>query len=271
GSIKPNIRHLEAAAGAIGLIKAVMAVDKGIIPPQARLNKLNTSVNWKESGIQIVREKTEWNQLDGPRRAAVCSYGYGGTVSHAVIEQTPVPFTTDTIQDSGETLLVLSAPHEKRLAKQCTTQAEWISTAGRSENLKTIAAILSLRRAQHDFRAAFVVSRHSEAAYALSSFAEGAPGAWAVQGRTLENGISREAVWVFSGHGAQWTDMGKKLLNNPIFRKTIAPLDSIVFRELGFFAIASLGSGVSQNSDEIQVLTYLMQVGLSQVLKFWGV
>lgn len=75
GSIKPNIGHLEAAAGAISLIKAAMAVDKGLIPPQTRLTKLITKVDWANSGLHVAREATEWSDLEGPRRAAVCSYG----------------------------------------------------------------------------------------------------------------------------------------------------------------------------------------------------
>ena len=59
GSIKPNIGHLEAGAGVMGFIKAIMAVNKGIVPPQANLNKLNSRVNWEETGMQVVREPTK--------------------------------------------------------------------------------------------------------------------------------------------------------------------------------------------------------------------
>ncbi|TVY21776.1 6-methylsalicylic acid synthase [Lachnellula arida] len=271
GSIKPNVGHLEAAAGAISLVKAVLAVDKGLIPPQARLNNLNTRVDWKKSGLQVVRERTEWTEADGPRRAAICSYGYGGTVSHAIIEQSPILLPPGQEKEDGPTLLVISAPQEKRLAVQSAAQYEWISANGRSESLKSIAATLGHHRAQHDFRAAFVVSSHDEAAEALKSFTKGTVGDWAIQGRTSDNNISEEVVWVFSGHGAQWADMGKELLRNPIFHQTVAHLDSIVSQELGYSAVESLRTGSFQESDEIQVLTYLVQVGLSQVLKSKGI
>ena len=271
GSIKPNVGHLEAAAGAISLVKAVLAVNKGRLPPQTRLNRLNTMVNWEKSGLYVVRESTEWSESNGPRRAAICSYGYGGTVSHAIIEQSPVPFPTGQEKEGGSTLLVLSAPQEKRLAAQSAAQAEWISPTGESESLKAIAATLAQRRSHHDFRAAFVVSSHAEAAEALSSFTKGTTGEWVAQGRTFGNGVSREAVWIFSGHGAQWADMGKELLQNPLFYQTVAPLDSIVSQELGYSAVESLKTGAFQASDEIQVLTYLVQIGLSQLLKSKGI
>ncbi|KAI2604431.1 acyl transferase domain-containing protein [Hypoxylon fragiforme] len=272
GSIKPNVGHLEAAAGAISLVKAVMAVNKGEIPPQARLQKLNTRVNWEKSGLQVVQEKTEWiEEGNRPRRAAVCSYGYGGTVSHAIIEQSPVAVPMAREEEDRPTLLLLSAPQEKRLAIQSAAQAEWLESSGKCESLKSVAATLARRRAHHDLRAAFVVGSHAEAAEAMNSFTKGTTGEWVSQGRAFETGISREAVWIFSGHGAQWADMGKELLENPVFRQTVAPLDEIVSRELGYSALDSLKRGDFQESDEIQVLTYLVQVGLSQLLQCQGI
>lgn len=271
GSIKPNVGHLEAAAGAISLVKAVMAVNNGLLPPQARLNKLNTRVDWKNSGLQVVRERTEWVEPNGPRRAAICSYGYGGTVSHAIIEQSPV--LTPAVQEKAgsATLLVLSAPQEKRLAVQSAAQSEWISSNGQSESLEAIGATLSQHRAQHDFRAAFVVSNHTEAAEVFNSISKGTTSEWSAQRRISDNSISKDVVWVFSGHGAQWADMGKELLHNPIFHQTVLHLDSIVSQELGYSAIESLRSGSFEDSDEIQVLTYVVQIGLSQVLKSKGI
>nr|APX44008.1 polyketide synthase [Pestalotiopsis microspora] len=272
GSIKPNVGHLEAAAGAISLVKAVMAVSKGEIPPQTRLNKLNTRVDWDKSGLQIVREKVSWDDAEGPRRAAVCSYGYGGTVSHAIIEQSPLPAAIGHKMRSGApTLLVLSAPQEKRLAIQSAVQAEWMFDKGHAHTLETIASTLALRRAHHDHRAAFVVSSHEEAAEALSSFTNGTAGDWSAQGRSFASGPSREAVWVFSGHGAQWADMGKELLLDPVFYQAVSPLDDIVLQELGYSAIETLEAGNFQDSDVIQVLTYLVQIGLSEILKSKGV
>lgn len=204
GSIKPNVGHLEAAAGTIGLIKSVLAVHKGQLAPQTNLNKLNTRVDWKKSGLYVVRDTTKWSDHDGPRRAAICSYGYGGTVAHTVIEQSPVEFPSSSAEDSGPTLLVISAPQEKRLAVQTTTQAAWISTGGTDESLQAIATTLSQHRAQHDFRAAFVVSSHEEAAKVLDRFSKGDADDWTAQGRIFDSGINIDAVWVFSGHGAQW-------------------------------------------------------------------
>jgi 6-methylsalicylic acid synthase len=272
GSIKPNVGHLEAAAGAISLIKAVMAVKKGVIPPQTRLNKLNTRVDWAKSGLQVVRDRIDWSDSDGPRRAAICSYGYGGTVSHAVIEQSQHRISAPRNNNGNPALLLLSAPQGKgRLAIQSTAQAEWLSSAGQDESLNAIAVTLSQRRAHHDFRAAFVVSNHAEAVEIMNSFSKGIEGDWVTNSRVFDSSVSKDIVWVFSGHGAQWADMGKELLDNSLFYHTIAPLDSIVVKELGYSAIGSLRAGTFEASDEIQVLTYLVQVGLGQLLLSKGI
>jgi 6-methylsalicylic acid synthase len=271
GSIKPNIGHLEAAAGAISLVKAVMAVKKGRVPPQAMLNNLNTRVDWANSGLHVVRETTDWSDIDGPRRAAICSYGYGGTVSHAIIEQSAQPFLPTQESDGRPTLLLLSAPQGKqRLVIQSAAQAEGICSNGKSENLRAIASTLSKRRAHHDYRAAFVVSSHTEAAEILRSFSQGIETEWSSQGRSFDSNVSKAVVWVLTGHGAQWAKMGLELLEDPLFYHNLAPLDLIVKQELGYSAIDSLRSGTFEASDEIQVLTYLVQVGLVQVLRSKG-
>ncbi|KAK1239803.1 hypothetical protein MKX08_007245 [Trichoderma sp. CBMAI-0020] len=59
GSIKPNVGHMGVAAGAIGMAKTVLAVYKGELPPQTRLQKLNTRINWAEAGLKVVQETTK--------------------------------------------------------------------------------------------------------------------------------------------------------------------------------------------------------------------
>lgn len=108
GSIKPNIGHLESGAGVMGFIKSVLAIRYGQIPPQANLIQLNRKINWEASGIKVSKDVKPWPEIEGERRAAVCSYGYGGTVSHAIIEATPLglPFVR-TCSDQKPTILLV--------------------------------------------------------------------------------------------------------------------------------------------------------------------
>jgi 6-methylsalicylic acid synthase len=80
GSVKPNTGHLEGGAGVVGLIKAALALHHEQIPPTAGLRTLTPTVDWANNGLRVPTEVEPWQRTDGtPRRAAVCSYGYGGT------------------------------------------------------------------------------------------------------------------------------------------------------------------------------------------------
>ncbi|KAF2706355.1 6-methylsalicylic acid synthase [Pleomassaria siparia CBS 279.74] len=277
GSIKPNVGHLEAAAGAIGFVKAVLAVHKNELAPQALLKKLNTRVDWKKSGLEVVQKCSPWPVTGSLRRAAICSYGYGGSVSHAVIEQTPPVHINrqneeeERLQSDGLVSLVLSASQEKRLAIQASSLAAWLSAGGKTSTLRGICSTLAQRRAQHDYRTSFIVGSHEEAINALTDFAKGATIDYMANTRVLPADVRKDVVWVFSGHGAQWPNMGKELLKDAIFYQALTIVDKVIHDEAGFSAIAALESGDIGGSDTIQILTYVVQFGLSQVLKSKGI
>ena len=153
GSIKPNIGHLEAGAGVMGFIKAVLTINKGIMPPQANLTSLNSSIRWEDAGVRVVQDAVEWPVSDKIRRAGVCSYGYGGTVSHAVIEEfipNAVPWTDSEQPGSMSTILLLSAPQEKRLTLQAEKYRLWLSMDGMKDKFESIVTTLGTRRGHLD-------------------------------------------------------------------------------------------------------------------------
>lgn len=278
GSIKPNIGHLEAAAGAIGFVKAVLSVNKGTLAPQTLLSKLNTKIDWDNSGLNVVREEMAWpkNLEDptAPRRAAVCCYGYGGSVCHAIIEEPPALKSTghNSIDISSPALpvtLVMSAPQEKRLSIAASALAEWLSSQGQSENLVEIARTLAQRRTMHDYRASFVVTDHEDAICALTKFSNGVRGQWVTSNRTKSS--RKSVVWVYSGHGAQWQDMGKSLVNNPNFRSAIDEIEPVIQREATFSVLESLERGDLGDTAKIQILTFAMHIGLTALLKSHGI
>ena len=278
GSIKPNIGHLEAGAGVMGFIKASMAVFKGVVPPQANLNKLSSRIKWEETNLQVVREPTKWESPNSTRRAAICSYGYGGTVSHAVIEQleekgidSPGLGAVLGSDKPGLLVLTISSPQEKRLSAQAKTIASWLLAGGKDQSLSSIASTLALRRGHHDYRAAVVARSHEEASKTLSAFAQDLDDCEAISSRVATGSDNPGTVWLFSGHGAQWKQMGQGLLGNLAFREAIAPTEEIVKTEAGFSALTALKDGDFDASDRVQILTYVMQIGLAEVLRANGV
>ena len=91
GAVKTNLGHLEAAAGIAGFIKAVLAVQRGHIPPNLHFETPNPHIPFEDMRLKVVAEPTDWPSSGRPRRAGVSSFGFGGTNAHVVIEQGPEP------------------------------------------------------------------------------------------------------------------------------------------------------------------------------------
>ena len=277
GSVKANIGHLEAGAGAVGFMKAVMAIQSGRIPPQANLKTLNKKIDWANAGITVPTEALDWPSTDGPRRASIASYGYGGTVSHALIEQGPER-KTQQIENAGDfpTVLLLSAPQEKRNVTYAATLKAWMEGAGATAATISVASTLATRRGHHDFRSGLVVESRGQALKLLERFVDQPTGSVdpklgsLISGRALnkkESGL----VWLFSGHGAQWPGMGQELMaKEPVFRDAIFGLDGVIRKEAGFSAVHALTKADFDTTDKIQILTYAVQIGLAALLQSKG-
>ncbi len=87
GSIKSQIGHLKAAAGIAGILKATLAVSRGIIPPSAGFSTPNETVNWKENPFYVPIDAVKWDKnKNNPLRAGISAFGFGGTNFHITIE-----------------------------------------------------------------------------------------------------------------------------------------------------------------------------------------
>ncbi len=280
GSIKSNIGHLEAGAGVMGFIKAIMAIQHGIIPPQANLTNPSKKIDWRKSMLQTVVEPTIWPANGRPRRAAVASYGYGGTVSHAVIEAPPFqpPSIRRLIMGSSvsgrSTILLLSAPQSSRIKNMAARLARWLEDRKPNDpvSLDSVAYTLAVRRGHHKFRTALVAENRADAINILSSIAQGRQHPQVYSGLALSKDAHKGLVWVFSGHGSHWKEMGQTLLvANPAFAEALEEMEPIIQKEMSFSATAALRSGEFETTDRIQILTYVMQIGLAAVLRASGI
>ncbi|CZR60816.1 related to 6-methylsalicylic acid synthase [Phialocephala subalpina] len=240
-SAKPNIGHLEAGSGVVGFMKAVLSIQNGIIAPQANVQILNQTVNHK-------------------RRAAVCSCGYGGSVSHLALESAPhMSNEVSETQVPDYSIILLSAPQQKRLVAGATALSEWISETGKSLPRSTIANTLASRREHHDFRLGFVVTSHEHAIDSIKRYTVDMGGkvpkntknSQIIQNRCFDDEYARGAVWLFSGHGAQWSDMGKELLEkDPVFSATIQELEPIVRGKMEFSIMQMLRDGSFPSTEQ---------------------
>ena len=271
GSVKPNVGHLEGGAGVVGLIKAALALHHETIPPTAGLKTLTPAVDWANSGLRVPTEVEKWERTDGvPRRAAVCSYGYGGTIAHILMEEAPAIATPSTDSAAtSPTVIPISARSSSRLRVQALALADRLRDGGHP--IDRVAATAWRRRSHESARAAVVADDVDGLVAGLDALANDVPDPALVTGTALA-AASDGAVWVFSGHGSHWAGMGRQLLERePAFAAVVDAIDPVFRDELGFCARDALSTGELGGTDRVQALTFAMQVGLAAVLRERGV
>ncbi|AGL13749.1 type I polyketide synthase [Actinoplanes sp. N902-109] len=217
GSVKSNIGHLEATAGLAGVIKVLLAMRHGMVPPSLHADLLNPAIAFEELNLEVVREP--YTLPAGPYRAGVSSFGWGGTNAHVVLhtppDAPPAP-DGDTTPQPGQ--LVLSA-HEPAALLQRSRDIAAMLAAGAPAG--PIAANLAWRRDHFQHRVAVVHDAATDAAELLTAFAEQdadsiadtagvvMPVPGVVAGHARRPG---RVAFVFPGQGTQWAGLGRELL-----------------------------------------------------------
>lgn len=270
GAVKTNIGHLEAAAGIAGFIKAALSVQRGKIPPNLHFSKWNPAIDPSSTRLFVPTEMTPWPAAEGPRRAAVSSFGLGGTNAHVVLEQGPEPATGSAPADPIATLVV-SGKNEQRVADWAATLADWIEGPGAGVPLADIARTLNHHRSRYA-KFATVSARDTEQALAgLRAVAGGYPVPGVVGTRTAVRG--KGTVFLYSGQGSQWAGMGRQLLlDEPAFAAAVDELEPDFVAQVGFSLRQVLESGEPVvGIDRIQPVLVGMQLALTALWRSHGV
>ncbi|TPG23802.1 polyketide synthase, partial [Mycobacterium hodleri] len=271
GAVKSNLGHLESAAGVAGVIKAVLALQRGRIPANLGYENPNPHIPFDKLRLKVVAEATPWSAVGRPRRAGVSSFGFGGTNAHVVLEQGPVPVVGAAVDSGAVTTLVVSGKSAERVASMAGMLAQWMDGDGGGVALAEVAHTLNHHRARHQ-RFATVCARDRAGAVAgLRALAAGqsAVGVVGPQAEVPRPGT----VFVFSGQGSQWAGMGRRLLaEEPAFAAAVAGLEPVFLEQVGFSLQQVLRDGEPVGGDaRVQPVLMGLQLALTELWRSHGV
>ncbi|MGW2426799.1 type I polyketide synthase, partial [Streptomyces sp. NPDC001709] len=119
GSIKSNIGHTSAAAAVAGVIKMVMAMRHGVLPPTLHVDEPSPHIDWESGEVRLLTQAREWAAEGRPRRAGVSSFGVSGTNAHIIVEEAPAEeHALEGERPVGVVPVVLSARNDVALRAQ---------------------------------------------------------------------------------------------------------------------------------------------------------
>ncbi|KAK6541942.1 hypothetical protein TWF694_007715 [Orbilia ellipsospora] len=269
GSVKSNIGHLESCAALAGIIKTVEALQRGKIPPQMHFKTPNPKIDFTRMHIPTTVE--DWpHTASGVRRAAINSFGFGGTNGHAVLEYHPQEYSTDRGL-KRPFLFLISAENEASLDQLCRSYADYVERE--QPSLVDLAYTLTARRTIFRKSRVFIADSCSQLAAKLrEDHSSSKP-------LTKNPEKFEKLAYVFTGQGAQWVQMGKGLIEtSSLFKSVLEECDRI---------LQSLPDGPDwsiidelekpKSSSRIYIATFsqplctALQLGLIELWKSWGI
>ncbi|MEN3615158.1 amino acid adenylation domain-containing protein [Plantactinospora sp. ZYX-F-223] len=213
GSVKTNVGHLDTAAGVTGLIKTMLALQHGKLPPSLHFTRPNPGIDFADSPFYVNTELTDWPAKLYPRRAGVSAFGFGGTNVHMVLEQAP-PAAPD-VADERPQLLVLSARTEAALDAASDRLVDHLRDHP-EQPLSDVAFTLQRGRVRFGYRRSVVVRDRQEAVAALTSRPR-PPIRTRADGRQ-----NSEVAFMFAGLGDQYAGMAEGLYQTAgVFRAAL--------------------------------------------------
>ena len=258
GSVKTNIGHLEAAAGVAGIIKTVLAMNRGVIPRHLHFQVPRPEIDWERLPLQVTATPTDWPIADDtPRRAGVSGFGWSGTNAHVVLEgygngqgvdgqgpehwnagpplqiaiSQPASVTEPAPQQDGlapraTRFLPLSGKSDTALRESAGHYLAWLDERAGAPLLADMAWTAAVGRSHFNLRAGLVFHDESSLRAGLTAVAEG-------DEQPARRTVARVA-FAYTGQASQWPGMGEALYaSEPVFRAVLDRCDALLAEERG--------------------------------------
>ena len=271
GSVKPNIGHLDTAAGVASLIKTVEALRHRQLPPSLHYETPNPEIDFENGPFFVNARLRDWDAAGAPRRAGVSSLGVGGTNAHVVLEEAPARAASGASR--RHQLLLLSARSESSLERASERLADHLR-AHPELPLADVAHTLRVGRRGFERRRMLVCSDPAEAALALESGdPKRLPTGQALRAR-------RQVAFLFPGGGAQYPAMGRGLYESePVYRRALdeglALLEPAHRAEIHALLFAAPDDAQAEARFERPSLQlpaiFLVEYALAQLWRSWGI
>jgi polyketide synthase 5 len=272
-SVKTNFGHAQSASGPLGLMKAILAIQHGVVPQNLHFERLPDALAHIPTNLFVPQTATPWPTNGGqPRRASVSSYGFSGTNVHAIVEQAPVIVSADDergpTHTEGPLLFPLSATSPDALRTTAARLADWVDAHAEEISVSDLGYTLARRRAHRPVRTAVTADSLAELTEKFREIAADEIPYQPAAGRD-----DHGPVWLFSGQGSQWAAMGAELLaREPVFAATIAALEPLIAAESGFSVTEAISAAeIVTGIDRVQPTIFAMQVALAATMKSYGV
>ncbi len=276
GSVKTNIGHLESAAGIAGFIKLVLSLQQRTIPPHLHLTELNPYINWADYPITVPTQETKWTGENGRLLAGLSSFGFSGTNVHIIIEAAPTETVPVEAPERPWQLLTLSAQTEKALRETATRFASHLATHP-EQAWADVAHTANSGRAQLRHRLALTAADGQSAQEMLAAFAHGET-VKHVHYQSMKSGKRQPLVFLFTGQGAQYIEMGRQLYEtSPVFRAALAQCAALFQPYLNrslldiIYPADEAGKSLIDDTAYTQPALFAVEYALAQVWRGWGI
>ncbi|WP_415925358.1 SDR family NAD(P)-dependent oxidoreductase [Streptomyces sp. ME19-01-6] len=275
GSVKSNIGHTAAAAGVASVIKTVMAMRHGTVPPTLHVDEPTPHVDWSAGAVRLATAATAWPDSGQPRRAGISSFGVSGTNAHIILEQAPAADEqppeadrTAPLAEAGAALPWVVSGHTPAALRGQAARLREFATAADPAG---VGRSLALSRAGLRHRAVVLAGDRDGLLGGLDAVIADEPSAHVVTGSAAADASG--VVFVFPGQGSQWAGMATELLDSaPVFADSMDKCAQALAPHLDWDPIHALRNAEPlERDDVVQPVLWAVMVSLAALWRSLGV